>query len=481
MTGFPLTDGLAAERGGWRTPVGVVAGMLALFVAAALWGPDLFSGGGAGAGGGGRDIDPVARFLLAVAVVLLVCHLCGELLRRCGQPPVLGEILGGLLLGPSLLGLVWPSARAWLFGPDVLVQLDRAAQLGLVIFMFLLGCELRTDQLRGPRVLGAVVAGSIGLPMLAGMGLALLGAGSLAGTSSSRSGYVLFVGLALAITALPVLGRILLDLRMQGTPTGVIALSAAAIGDGVAWTVLAVILATSQVSGTGRMVTTAGLAVAFVLFVALCVRPALAVLDRSLGRRRGDGTDGGDQLLLAALVVGAIGCAAITQLIGLHPVIGAFLFGLAVPRRSVAVQQVGQRVQGFAVAILLPLFFGGVGLHTSVALLGTRPSHWLIFAGVLLAAIGTKIVGAAGGARLGGLPPGQALQIGALMNCRGVTELVVATIGLQYGLIGPLGFTVLVLVAVITTAATGPLMRALLRRQPPTQPPLDTVARVNAT
>ncbi|HEY0637570.1 MAG TPA: cation:proton antiporter [Pseudonocardiaceae bacterium] len=440
----------------WRTWVGVVSGVLALAGAAVVWGGDAVRGGG---------MNPLTRFLVAVAVVLLVCHLCGELLRRLGQPPVLGEIVGGLLLGPSALGLASPGAQAWLFPSDVLVHLDRAAQLGLIVFMFLLGCELRTDALggggsRGRWVLGSVVAGSMGLPLLAGMGVALLSGGVLAGDGASFGSYVVFVGLALAITALPVLGRILVDLRMSHTPVGAISLSAAAIGDGLAWTVLAVILTASHHGGSWTM--TAGLAVAFVLFVALCVRPALALLERWSARRGGDG----EQVLLGVLVVGAIACGAATEVIGLHPVLGAFLFGTAVPRGSVVVEQLSRRMRGFAVAVLLPLFFAGVGLKTSVGLLGSDPVSWLVLAGVLTAAVSAKLIGAGGGARLAGLPTRESLQIGTLMNCRGITELVVATIGLQYGLISPLGFTVLVLVAVITTAATGPLMRLVSGREP---------------
>jgi len=460
-----MTDQRPAEgTGGRRAWLGAAAGLLGLAGAAVAWGPGLFRGQARGG-----EVDPVARFLLAVALVLLVCHVFGELLRRWGQPPVLGEILGGLLLGPSALGLVWPAASGWLFRPDVLVHLDRAAQLGLVIFMFLLGCELRTDQLRGgqlrgARVLGLVVVGSMGLPLLAGIGFGLLSVGLLGGSGASASpvSFALFLGLALAITALPVLARILVDLRLDGTPTGVTALSAAAVGDGVAWTVLAVILAATGRTGTSAVATTAGLAVALVLFVALCVRPALAALDRYVSRRAGT-----EQLLLIALVVGAIGFSAITDLIGLHPVIGAFLFGVAAPRRSPVVAQIGRKIQGFTLAILLPLFFGGVGLKTSIGLLGAHLTHWLVFAAILLIAITTKILGAGGGARLAGLPGRDALHIGILMNCRGITELVVATIGLQYGLINTLGFTILVLVAVITTAATGPLMRVFARREQP--------------
>jgi Kef-type K+ transport system membrane component KefB len=164
-------------------------------------------------------------------------------------------------------------------------------------------------------------------------------------------------------------------------------------------------------------------------------------------------------------VVGAIAFSALTQMINLHPVIGAFLFGAAVPRNSGAVDRISHQLQGFTLTILLPLFFAGVGLVTSIGLLGSHPGHWLVFAGILIAAQVTKFVGAGGAARLAGLPGNQAVRLGVLMNCRGVTELVIATIGLQYGVINRLGFTILVLIAVITTAVTGPLMRYLIRRE----------------
>jgi Kef-type K+ transport system membrane component KefB len=406
---------------------------------------------------GEGKVDPVARFLFSVAVILLVCHLLGELLRRWGQPPVLGEIVGGLVLGPSLLGLFWPAAQHWLFPPEVLSGLNLAAQLGLITFMFLLGCELRTDRIVSRKVVGGAVLGGMGLPFVAGAGLALAASDVLAGQSTPLD-HVLYFGLALSITALPVLARVLVDLRMDTTPLGVTALSCAAIGDGVAWTALTVLLA-----GTGDAVTTGVLAVAVVTLTFVGLRPALALLVRRTTS---------DQLLLGTLAVGAIGFAGLTQLIGLHPVIGAFLFGVAVPRDAPAVERISQQLQGFAVAILLPLFFAGVGLSTSVGLLGANAGHWLLFAAVLATAMVTKYVGTSAGALLGGLSRRQTVQLGTLMNCRGVTELVVATVGLQYGLINQLAFTMLVLVAIITTAFTGPVMRALTRddRTPATTP-----------
>ncbi|TKK87211.1 cation/H(+) antiporter [Herbidospora galbida] len=389
--------------------------------------------------------DTLAQFLIAVAVILAVCHLCGALMRRWGQPPVLGEILGGLLLGPSALGLVWPEAGAWLFTADTRASLGLAAQLGLVVFMFLLGCELRTGQLGRRRVVLATVAGGMGLPFVLGAGLALLAVPMLIAPGAEQADFVLFFGLAIAITALPVLARILVDLGIEHTRIGTVALSSAALGDGLAWLVITLILA-----GTGQVATTAGLALALILATVFLVRPALAYV---VARIRSD------QFLLAVLIVGAITFSALTQLINLHPVIGAFLFGVAVPRDNPAVERIGRQLQGFTIAVLLPLFFAGVGLGTSVGLLGGSFGNWMLFAAVLLIAVAAKVVGAGGGARLAGLPGREAMSLGILMNCRGVTELVVASIGLSEGLINQLGFTMLVLVAVITTAVTGPLIR----------------------
>lgn len=427
----------------------MVAGLVTLAGAAALWGPALYRTGEH------RGFDPLARFLLAVAMLLLVCHLFGAVARRWKQPPVLGEILGGLLLGPSMLGLLWPSADAWLFPPKVMEEVDPAAQLGLIVFMFLLGCQFRPDAIRGHRVVAAGVLGGMGLPFVAGVVIALATDPTMSGPPHSVA-TPLFLGLALSITALPVLARILVDLDLDQTRIGAMSLSCAAIGDGVAWTVLTLILAAAGLNGASQIATTAGLTAALVVVTFMCVRPGLAALVRQVGSQ---------QLLLALLAVGAIGFAALTQLIGVHPVIGAFLFGTALPRGSAPVRRIDEQLQGFAVAILLPLFFGEVGLNTSVGLLGADPGHWLLFAGVLLAAMAAKFVGAGGCAKLAGLPGREAIQLGVLMNCRGITELVVASIGLQYGLVNRLGFTILVLVAVITTAVTGPLMRRFDRHE----------------
>lgn len=395
-------------------------------------------------------MDPVARFLLAVAVILLVAHSCGRLARALGQPQVVGEMTGGLLLGPSALGLASPEAMAWLFPPELLEDLDRVGQLGLVVFMFLLGSELRTDRVGRRRDVAAVVLGSVGLPLAAGAGVAVLFAPLLSPTGLPSPRYVLFVGLAMAITALPVLARILVELGVVDTVPGALSLTAAAVGDAMAWFLLTALLAGGSAAGpiaapAAALTVTLGLLGAFV-----CLRPLLALLVTHVRS---------EQLLAVILTAGAVGFAALTQALDLHPVIGAFVFGAAVPRGAPAIHRVRAQLQGFTVLILLPVFFVGVGLNTAFNLIGVDPMRWLALVVIVVTAVGTKAVGAGGAAVLVGLPRLQALRVGLLMNCRGVTELVVASIGYASGLITQLGFTIFVLVALVTTAMTGPLVR----------------------
>lgn len=411
------------------------------------------------------SVDVVTKFLLAVAVILVITHVCGGLMRRIGQPPVLGEVIGGLLLGPTAFGALWPDASSWLLTQDVLEGLDKIAQLGLVVFMFLLGCELRLDRIGKRVAIAGVVAGGVMIPFAAGTAIAVLAHTTLAGPQVPQSTYVLFVGVALSITAVPVLARILIDLGLENTRVGALALSSAAIGDGLAWLALTIILTTVGTVSSNSVGEIVFSTVALVLFTWLCVRPILKILAEKLA----------DNTLTVTLVTGALVYGATTQIIGLHPVIGAFLFGVAVPRGSSAVKRCTHQLQGFTLLILLPLFFAGVGLNTSLGLLGASVGNWLLLVGILLAAVLTKIIGAGGGAWLAGIPWKESVHVGILMNCRGVTELVVATIGLKYGVINDLCFTILVLVAVITTAVTGAVMNAIPHGRRSTTPYVSDV------
>lgn len=396
-------------------------------------------------------VDSLTRLLLAVAVILLTCHLVAALAVRIGQAPVVGEIVGGLLLGPSIVGALDAGGTARLFTADVVDRLGVISQLGLVVFLFLLGCELERPGGRPPAATAALVgAGSLLVPFAGGLGLALLAGGPLTGSAGPWPSRV-FIGLVLSVTALPVLARVLTDLHRHDTSLGVLALSAAAIGDGLTWTVLTVLVAGR--GGGGRAlwaVLGAGVLVAVALVV---VRPVLAAQNRRVQAGRSQGV-----VMLPLMLAGCFSFAAAAQFLGMHPAIGGFLFGLAVPRRSAASARVTAQLQGFVLAVLLPLFFAGVGLTLRLGQL-LRPGELLLTAAFLLTAMGTKFVGAGAAAWTAGLTGRQAVHLGVLMNCRGVTELVVASIGYRYGLVSGSGLAMLVLVGLVTTGVTVPFLR----------------------
>jgi K+:H+ antiporter len=401
-------------------------------------------------------IDQLTSFLLAVAMIIGVCRMVGALCVRLRQPPVVGELAGALLIGPSLLGSALPGTYHAIFTPSVLSAIDLAGQFGLVVFMFLLGSELQLDRLTGNRAkVGTVVIGSIALPFAGGMGFATLVQQWLRAVGVPLPIYLVFFGLAVSITALPVLARILTDHRVETSETGTLALTVAAIGDGLAWGTLTVILAAAGARDTTELFVRAGLAILLIVLSFTVMRPLLATLLRRISRHASDSAT------LAVLVAGAAASAAVTETIGLHPIVGGFLFGVIQPREHPVLMRANARLNDFAVVILLPLFFASIGLKASFTAFSDSIG-WLLLAGTLTVATVTKFLGAAGAAALAGTGRRQALRIGALMNCRGITELVIANVGLQQRVITTLGYTIIVLVAIVTTAVTGPL--AGLRR-----------------
>jgi Kef-type K+ transport system membrane component KefB len=407
----------------------------------------------------GTPVSPVAHFLFTLAVIVFVAHLAGMAFARYGQPAVAGEMLGGVMLGPSVLGWIWPGGQAWLFAPDVSGSLDLGAELGLVVFMFLLGSELSLDKVRAQgRLAGWITAGMTVPPMAGGMVLAMFGRPLMGGAAGHPAAYILYLGLAMSITALPVLARILIDARLKDSPLGSVVLACAAAGDAFAWAMLALILALGGFGDTRGLATMAGLGLPLILVTVMFVRPALKAFVRS--------PSGREALTIPVLLGGAIGYAAIAQLIGFDAVIGAFAFGTVIPRDSPVAEQAIRPLNGFVVAILLPVFFAEVGLDTNARLLGAGGQRWMFLLAALFVASVTKLAGASGAARLRGVPAADAIRIGVLVNCRGVTELAIASIGLRYHVISELGFTILVLVALGTTAMTGPLLGSLDRRAP---------------
>ncbi|WP_240801697.1 cation:proton antiporter [Streptomyces sp. A1136] len=398
--------------------------------------------------------DPLPGVLIAVPVVLLLCGAGAAVMRRCGQTAVIGEIAVGIVLGPSLLGWVWPAAQGRLLPAEVLPYLGLLGNLGLVVFMFLVGLELDHGLLRG-RGRAVVVMGqaSVVVPLVLGGLLATAMYGSFAPEGVGRGAFVLFVAVAMSVTAFPVLARILTEQGLHGTPVGVVAMACAAVADVVAWCLLAAVVAVADGSGRGvaGAVVTGVLTVGYLAGMWWGVRPVLA--------RCVEWWDGGGAV---ALFAGLFLAAYATDAIGVHALFGAFVFGAVVPRDRAPVERTARRMREVVVPVLLPLFFVGSGLRTDIGLLGGDLGAWLWAGAVLLVAVAAKWGG--GAAWAAGQPVREAVVLGALLNCRGVTELVVLNVGLGLGVIGPELFTVLVLMALVTTALTGPVVRRLTGR-----------------
>jgi Kef-type K+ transport system membrane component KefB len=391
--------------------------------------------------------DDFTFTLLGVGVVLITATLAGKLFQRIGQPPVIGEVVAGICLGPSVLG----GASAALFPLENRPLLKMLSTVGLVVFMFLIGLDLDLEELGHGRhrvAAGVAVAGTVipfGLGVLLAIGLH---------PSHHLVGFwpfALFLGAAMSITAFPVLARILIERDLYSTPLGVVSMACAAGDDVLTWATLALVVAIVSASGAWQLPYIVATSLVFAVVMIRVVRPWLRrFADREL-------TATG----LTMVVVGITLCSYLTSALGVHEIFGAFLLGAVFPRGGLA-RQVADRLGAVAV-ILLPMFFVATGLNVDVAAVGMAAA-WQFPLILLVACVG-KFGGAMVGARAYGLPGRESLALGALMNTRGLTELVVLNIGLQLGVLDPGLFTLLVLMAVVTTMATGPLL-GLIRPDP---------------
>jgi K+:H+ antiporter len=410
------------------------------------------------------NLHLAVQFFLQLAVILIFCRMVGAVAARFGQPQVVAEMIAGVMLGPSLFGLVWPDAQQWLFPWDATQKtrdtqsyLFPASQLGLALYMFIVGMEFRVDIVQ--RQLKSSVAVSIAgmiTPFILGAGLAWIffNFTELFPERTSLFEAMLFLGASMCITAFPMLARIIHFKKLTGTSMGTVALGAGAIDDATAWCLLAIVLASFDSNWSHAIVNIGG-GVAYVTFVLLVLRPALALSKQWL-INDGALTDAGLVLGLALMALGAW----FTDLIGLHAVFGAFVMGAAMPRGMVTRDLIG-RIQPLTVALLLPLFFTYSGLNTKVGLLNTG-FLWLMCGAVLLAAVLGKGVACWLAARATGISNREALGIGTLMNARGLMELIIINIGLQRGIISEGLFATLVIMAVITTLMASPLFERLV-------------------
>ncbi|MEP1125460.1 MAG: cation:proton antiporter [Ilumatobacter sp.] len=400
----------------------------------------------------------LSRILLAVAAVIVTARLVGSAFRLIRQPRVIGEITAGIILGPSLLGLVFPGITAYLFPTSVTEVLGVLAQLGLIFFMFLIGLELDHALIRGSGHTALLISHySIVVPLVLGLGSALL-VYPLVG-SGDFTGFALFMGAAMAVTAFPVLARILSDSGLNKTRLGAITIACAAVDDVTAWCVLAVVVAIVKAGGPTDAILTVGFALAFVATMVSVVQPTAKRLLQTRGRHEPVGASA-----MSFVIVGLFLSAWTTELIGIHAIFGAFMFGAILPRAPSITTRIVDRLEDVTVLLLLPIFFAVVGLSTQIGLVSGR-ELWLLTGLIVAVAIGGKI----GGSLIAGLAAGESLRssavIGVLMNARGITEIVILTIGMELGVISPALFTIMVLMALLTTFMTTPILSVLYPRK----------------
>jgi Kef-type K+ transport system membrane component KefB len=415
------------------------------------------------------NLQLAIQFFLQIAVILLACRLVGAIAARFGQPQVVAEMITGVLLGPSLFGLVAPEWQAWLFPWDTTQQsrdtsayLFPASQLGLALYMFIVGLEFRMDIVR-EKLKSSVAVSLAGMatPFVLGAGLAWVfyHHTELFPEKTSLFEAMLFLGASMCITAFPMLARIIHFKGLTGTTMGTVAIGAGAIDDAMAWILLAIVLASFD-GEIAKSLYNIGGAVAYVAVTLGLIRPLVARLQRFLIEEE-KLTDAGLVVGLALMSLGAW----FTDAIHLHAVFGAFVMGAAMPR-GVFVRDLIARIQPLAVALLLPLFFTYSGLNTKIGLLNSW-FLWAMCGAVLVAAILGKWVACTLAARATGISKREAMGIGILMNARGLMELIIINIGLQRGIISEGLFAVLVIMAVVTTLMASPIFERLVGSRRP--------------
>ncbi len=403
--------------------------------------------------------DLTAIVFIDIAIIVAVARLVGALFKKIRQPAVVGEIVAGIALGPSLLGLFPGQLPTRIFPNDVRPYLGILAQLGLVIFMFIVGLEVDVALIRGKeRIAGVISLSSIALPF--GLGVLLATALHSSHTNAQAPAahrflpFALFIGASMSITAFPVLARILTERHMYRTEIGALALACAAVDDVVAWSLLALVLAIIKSSGALSLPLILLESVAFVAAMFLLVKPALERVARRY-REIGHLTPG----LFAIVIVGFLVSSYATERIGIHQIFGAFLYGVVMPRKDTAkfIHEIVEQLEQVSVLLLLPLFFIVTGFSVDLRHMGSDAITQLPL--ILLVAVGGKLIGATAAARFQGLPTYKATALGVLMNTRGLTELIILNVGREFGVLDPRLFTMLVTMAILTTIMTEPLLR----------------------
>jgi Kef-type K+ transport system membrane component KefB/nucleotide-binding universal stress UspA family protein len=396
----------------------------------------------------------VVLVLIEVLIVIGLSRLVGLGFKAIKQPLVIGEIFAGIMLGPSLFGLIAPGLAHSLFPAETMPYLNVLSQIGLIFFMFLIGLELNPKYLSGNLKTAILISNlSIIVPFASAFGLSFVLYPLVSNNHVNFAPFALFLGAAMSITAFPVLARIITENNLQGTRLGTLALTCAAVDDVTAWCILAVAIAVARHGSIDQQaILTIIESVVYIGFMFTIGRWFLKRLSKHhhrAGRL--------SQLVLAIIYMGVVASALITEFIGIHLIFGAFLLGAVMPKDEELVRELAIKTEDFVLIFLLPIFFAYSGLKTQIGLLNS-PNLWLLSALILLVAIGGKYTGAYVAARLSGIDKREASALGWLMNTRGLTELIVLNIGLELGVITPLLFTMLVIMALVTTFMTSPLL-----------------------
>lgn len=394
------------------------------------------------------------QLIISIGVILLAARLFGFLFQLVGQPRVVGEMIGGIVLGPSVLGTLFPSAFARLFPSSALTTLSALSQLGLLLFMFAVGLEVDLKRVLKQRVAVVLTSNlSIVVPLVLGIAIARMVYPELAGERVSFASFALFMGTAMSITAFPVLARILKERNLLSTELGVITISCAAVDDVTAWLLLAILTAMIHASESWiHLAITLASLIGFILVMLAPVRSAIAFVQHKKKRA--------EEALFFILILLMLAAAWTTEHLGVHPLFGAFMAGLVVPKDEELATKTRERIESVTLAFLLPLFFALTGLRTRIDLLtGWRP--WAYAVAIIVVAVAGKLLGAAVASRLTGIGWRDAIALGVLMNTRGLVELVVLNAGLELGILSSTLFTMMVIMALVTTFMTTPLLNVL--------------------
>ena len=407
-----------------------------------------------------NSAEIVIHVLFALLIVISLSRLVGFAFGRIKQPLVIGEIVAGIMLGPSLLGWLVPSWKAALFPAEVLPSLNVLSQVGLIFFMFLIGLELNPKYLKGNLNTAILISHvSILVPFSLGGLLALLLYPLVSNGDVNFTAFALFLGAAMSITAFPVLARIITENNLQGSRLGTLALTCAAVDDVTAWCLLALAIAVARTQSMVGAIPTFLLSLLYIAFMVTVGQRFLKKLAKHYDR-----TGKLSQLLVAAIYLAVVASALITEKIGIHFIFGAFLLGAVMPKNGGLTRELAEKTEDFVLVLLLPVFFAYSGLKTQVGMLNDL-DKWLLCAAVVGVAILGKYIGTYAAARVSGINKREASALGWLMNTRGLTELIVLNIGLELGVISPLLFTMLVIMALVTTFMTSPLLEWIYPKQ----------------